>query len=112
MARVEVSGWDGTGVVRACGCQSAYAGPAWGGPAAWAGPAWAGPTAGIGPVWGGGMGPVGAAGRGPVWTPARRRGTVRVRAGTPPRASGSLIRNWQPGPALRTAIWPECASTM
>ena len=22
------------------------------------------------------------------------------------------MRNWQPGPALRTAIWPECASTM
>src|SRR2546430_13451129 len=24
----------------------------------------------------------------------------------------SRIRNWQPRPALRTAIWPECASTM
>src|SRR5271165_119487 len=41
-----------------------------------------------------------------------RRGTVRLMAGTPGRASGSLMRNWQPGPALRTAIWPECASTM
>ena len=50
----------------------------------WSGRGWSGPVGG-----------------GP---PACRRGTVRFMAGTPGRASGSLMRNWQPGPALRTAI--------
>src|SRR6201989_2912655 len=101
-------------------------GPVWAGPAG-GGPAGAGPVgggaidagpAGAGPAWWAGapgvaaMGPVWMPGMGPVWAPTRRRGTVRLRAGTPPRASGSLIRDWQPRPRLRTGVWPECASTM
>jgi hypothetical protein len=69
------------------------AGPATGGPAT-GGPAIGGPAAGMGPV------------GGPVGAPARRRpgGTLRFMAGTTGRARGILIMNWQPGPALRTAI--------
>ncbi len=44
---------------------------------------------------------------------ARRCVEVRpVAADTSGRANGSVMRNWQPGPALRTPICPEWASTM
>src|SRR5215469_17381864 len=46
-----------------------------------------------------------------AWT-ARLVGAGRDTAGAAGRASGSLIRNWQPGPVFRTLIWPECASTI
>ena len=117
-----VSGWDDPGLVglrgpvlptRACRGGPAACGAGVVGPVAGRGPVRAGPPGR--PAWdrcgwlawdrveardGTGVGAHAAA------------GTVRSRAGTPPRASGSLIRNWQPGPALRTPIWPECASTM